>query len=684
MAPEPSADPTFADWLDRVRHELGGGDPLAALSSRPVGGPEVRPLYVAADLPAGALPRPARTERRLRIAVRPRGGTPAELNAAVLDELAGGASALRLPRAAIRDLDTLDEALDEVELEEVSLTLESGGEGLPAAAMLLARLGRRAQGPADLAVTVGADPLAALAAEGVLPRSAERHLEELGALALACDADLPGWRAIEVRGVPYHEAGADDVQELGIVLATSVAYLRTLEAAGLPVERAARQIGWSLAQGRDLLLQISKLRAARRLWERLQAALAVAEPVPLALHAAGSRRTLTRYDRWVNILRGTTQAAAALLGGADEVTVQPFDAGLGEPTELGRRLARNTVHVLEQESALASIEDPARGSYCLECLTDALARGAWEAMRAIEGEGGLVAALGRGALQRRLAERAAERREAIVHRREPITGISEYADLAEDGSSRATAAETAGSTRSDLSGPGEAGDGARAEAVGSPSPSGEAEGGPPVTGSGPPLDRGWLAAAAAAAGEGLDLEALSAWLGDGGPGTRVEALAQLRDAEPFQRLRDAAAQAAERPTLFLANLGPPRRHGTRAPFATQALAAGGIAVVAGEGTGTEDAGAAAVGLTGAFRDSGLRAACLCGDDELYDSLGPAAVAALKAAGASPLWVAAPPGEPADGLLAAGADELLHAGCDLVERLRALHQALGVTSEEDGA
>lgn len=687
MAPAPPADPTFADWVERVREELGGRDPVESLTSRTVDGPAVRPLYVASDRPQTERPRPTGGGGHCRITVHPRGRTAAELNAAVLAGLGAGACALRLPAAALHDVQTLDAALAEVLLEAVSLGLESGAEGLPATAVTLAWLESRDTAPSAVEVDVGADPLAELAATGALPRLLERHLREAGLLARACDAQLPGWRALTASGVPYHEAGADDVQELGIVLATSVAYLAAMEDAGLPVERGCRQLGWALAQGRDLFLQIAKLRAARRLWLRLQAALEVREPSRLVLHAVGSRRTLTRYDRWVNILRATTQASAAILGGGDLITVQPFDAALGGPTRLAERLARNTVHVLELESALGAVQDAAGGSYYLESLTEELARGAWTEMRRIDGEGGVGASLASGALQRRIAERAAARRTAVASRAEPITGVSEYANLGEeppgrgsDGGDERPGTAGAGATRPAGSGMLSGATGAHPEhrvEAGREGPGLEGATGPAEREEGVPrLDGDWLAAAAAAAGEGRALAELSGWLGGDGEGTRVEPLPRIRDAEPFEALRDAAAAAPEQPAMFLANLGPQRRHGGRSLFAANALAAGGVAAVPGGGTEEGDAPKAAASLVEGFRASGCGAACLCGDDELYRALGGPAVEALTEAGASPLWVAVPRGELAEELLAAGADDLLWAGCDLVERLRALHGALG--------
>lgn len=611
MSPEPAPTPTFADWLARVREELGGRDPLATLSSRPVGGPTIRPLYTAADAPDGG---PFRSDDRhggRRLAFRPSGGTPREINHSLLAGLAGGASAVRLPPAARRDREALDLSLHDVLLEAIALHLGAGAESENALQTVREWLAGRGIAPADLEVRIDADPLAVLARQGSLEGPLDRALAEVGAVAVTCHRELPGWRAAEVDGSPFHEAGADDAQELGALLAASVTYLRAMEGAGLSTDAAVGQIGWSVALGSDLFTQIAKLRAAREIWRRLQAALGISESRPLALHAESSRRGLTRYDRWVNVLRGTSQAAAALIGGADEVTVVAFDSALGTTTASARRLAWNTVHVLELESALATVDDPAGGSWYVESLTDELARRAWDEMRRIEGEGGLAASLTGTGLATRLAERAGERHEAIVTREIALTGISEYAQLDEPLPPTREADHVSTANRTD-----------------------------------------------------------------------APALPVLRDAAPFERLRDAAARAVEEPAVFLANLGPAKRHGARSLFAVHALAAGGVRAIPGEGTDARDASAAAAALVSELRESGARAVCLCGDDELYESLGEAAVEALRTAGATPLWVAVPPGDLADQLLKAGAQEIVHRGCDLVQRLEGLHAALGVEPAED--
>jgi methylmalonyl-CoA mutase len=140
----------------------------------------------------------------------------------------------------------------------------------------------------------------------------------------------------------------------------------------------------------------------------------------------------TRYDPWVNLLRGTVACFAAGVGGADVITVAPYDiARDGVAGDLGRRMARNTQSLLVDESGIGRVADPAGGSFFVERLTDEMAHAAWAWFQEIERAGGMVAALEAGLVQRRIEATWAARREAIAHRRDPITGVSEFPDIAE-------------------------------------------------------------------------------------------------------------------------------------------------------------------------------------------------------------------------------------------------------------
>ncbi len=224
-----------------------------------------------------------------------------------------------------------------------------------------------------------------------------------------------------VDATTVHDRGASDAQELGWSMATAASYLRAATDAGLTVEEAAGLVEFRFAVTDEQFAGIAKLRAARRLWARVQE-LCEAEPVPMRLHAVTSRPMMTRYDPWVNMLRTTVAAFAAGAGGADAVTVLPFDSALGRPDTFGRRIARNTSALLISESHVARVADPAGGAYAVERLTDDLAVAAWAVLGGLEDGESMDAAID---------EVVAAREQQVATRKRPLTGVSEFPHLAE-------------------------------------------------------------------------------------------------------------------------------------------------------------------------------------------------------------------------------------------------------------
>ncbi len=226
------------------------------------------------------------------------------------------------------------------------------------------------------------------------------------------------------------DAGGSDAQQLGFSLAAGVAYLRALVDGGLDVATAARLLEFRYSVSVQQLPTIALLRAARRTWARVLDASGTTE-VPQRQHAVLPEALLTRRDPWVNMLRGTVAAFSAGVGGADAVTVPPFDAAVGAPQAFSRRIARNTQVLLMEESHVAKVVDPAGGSYAVEKLTDDLARAAWDFFQQVERQGGAVAALDGGFVADAVATVRAQRERDVATRATPITGVSEFADLDE-------------------------------------------------------------------------------------------------------------------------------------------------------------------------------------------------------------------------------------------------------------
>ena len=186
-----------------------------------------------------------------------------------------------------------------------------------------------------------------------------------------------------------------------------------MRAAGLSADAAFGQLEFRYAATADQFATIAKLRAARRLWARVAQQCGVtADAGGQRQHAVSSWSMMTRRDPWNNILRATLACFAAGVGGADAITVAPFDAAIGQPDRLARRVARNVHALLVEESHVARVIDPAGGSWYVEDLTEQLAVKAWAWFQEIERSGGLRAALAAGLVADRLAasrERAAGR-----------------------------------------------------------------------------------------------------------------------------------------------------------------------------------------------------------------------------------------------------------------------------------
>ncbi|MFB7971856.1 methylmalonyl-CoA mutase family protein [Streptomyces rubiginosohelvolus] len=434
-------DPSHDQWQSLVEgvlrksgKEVSGSAAEEALSTTLEDGLITRPLYTASDeSPDTGFPGFAPFTRGSRAEGNAAGGwdvrqrhalaDPTRLNEALLGDLENGVTSLWLTVGgpAGVPVDGLARALEGVYLDLAPVALDAPADLDAAATELLRLYEERGVARTEARGTLGADPLGHEARTGV-----EADLAPAVRWAQRCDAEYPGLRAIVVDGLPYHEAGGSAGEELGLALATGVAYLRALTAAGMSVEAACGQLEFRYAATADQFLTIAKLRAARRLWARVAEASGAPAAGAQRQHAVTSPVMMTRRDPWVNMLRTTLATLGAGVGGADSVTVLPFDHALGLPDAFARRIARNTSTILMEESHLARVIDPAGGSWYVERLTDELAAAAWAFFQETERAGCLPAALRSGTVAERLASTWAARSAKLARRKEPITGVSEF------------------------------------------------------------------------------------------------------------------------------------------------------------------------------------------------------------------------------------------------------------------
>lgn len=438
-------DATHEQWqrlvsgvLQKSGKDVTGTAAEEALSTTIEDGVTTRPLYTARDsAPDAGLPgfapfvRGGRAEGNAAggwdVRQRHTGTDPEATRTAVLADLENGVTSLWLGVGpAGVPVSGLARALDGVYLDLCPVVLDPGSAFAPAAAELLRLYAEREVPDEAVRGNLGADPL------GYEARTGEPLGHDgVAELARTCGQRYPGLRTMVVDALPYHGAGASAAQELGASLATGVAYLRELTAAGLTVEEACAQLEFRYAATADQFLTIAKLRAARRLWARVAEACGAPAAGAQRQHAVTSPVMMTRRDPWVNMLRTTVASLGAGVGGADAVTVLPFDDALGMPDAFARRIARNTSTILIEESHLAKVVDPAGGSWYVESQTDQLAHAGWEFFQEIERAGGQAAALRSGLVGERIAATWDARSRKLSRRREPITGVSEFPQLDE-------------------------------------------------------------------------------------------------------------------------------------------------------------------------------------------------------------------------------------------------------------
>lgn len=395
-----------ADWLAAVESVLKGASFDTIMRTPLPDGFSVEPVYERAHEHP---PIPGRAPgSRWAIIQRVDHPDPDAANALALADLEGGADGLALVLGgtatarghglAAETLSMLDRALDGVMLDIIAVRLEAGRRSRASAAMLAALIRKRGLAAHACRISFGYDPVGLFAVRGRLSAAWPTFERRIWDLAQGLSAEGFQGPVLTVDGRPYHEAGASRASQLAMMVATGIAYLRALEAGGTTLDVARRQIDAVLCADTDVFMTMATIRALRLLWARVQELCGLA-PEPLAIHAEQGWRVVSRLDPWSNMLRGTVAAFAAGVGGADSVTVLPFNSGCGLPDRFGRRVARNAQHILMAEAGLHRLADPAAGSGVLESMTGHLAELAWKRFQVIEANGGIISSLQSGLVQ---------------------------------------------------------------------------------------------------------------------------------------------------------------------------------------------------------------------------------------------------------------------------------------------
>jgi methylmalonyl-CoA mutase N-terminal domain/subunit len=248
-----------------------------------------------------------------------------------------------------------------------------------------------------------------------------------------CKNNLPHWNTISISGYHIREAGANAVQEVAFTLADAIAYVQAAVDAGLDVDGFAGQLSFFFNAHNNLLEEVAKFRAARRMWARImRERFGARNPQSwmLRFHTQTAGSTLTAQQPDNNVVRVTLQALAAVLGGTQSLHTNSRDEALSLPTEDSVRIALRTQQIIAAESGVADSIDPLAGSYLVERLTDEIERRANEYIERIESMGGALAAIQRGYMQREIQDSAYRYQRQVQAKQAIVVGVNEH--LAEE------------------------------------------------------------------------------------------------------------------------------------------------------------------------------------------------------------------------------------------------------------
>lgn len=335
---------------------------------------------------------------------------------------------------AIDSLDDMLTLFDGIPLDQVSTSMTINATASTLLCLYLAVARRQGVAFDKVTGTIQNDILKEYIARGTYiypPAPSMRLITDTFAY---CAQEVPNWNTISISGYHIREAGATAAQEVAFTLADAIAYVEAAVNAGLEVDKFAPRLSFFFNAHNNLLEEIAKFRAARRLWARtMKERFGARDPRSLMLrfHTQTAGSTLTAQQPEVNIVRTTIQALAAVLGGTQSLHTNSMDEALSLPTEHAARIALRTQQVIAHESGVADTVDPLAGAYAVEHLTDEIERLAQDYIAKIDALGGMLRAIEIGYVQREIQEAAYQYQRAVEQQDAIVVGVNRF-QLAED------------------------------------------------------------------------------------------------------------------------------------------------------------------------------------------------------------------------------------------------------------
>ncbi len=564
---------------------------------------------------------------------------------------------------SISSLEDIEKAFDNMDITKFHVHIDTGYNSLQFLPVINGYLKKRNVDADKIKGSISADPISSLISNGKLPLSIDNLFDQLKTSTEWSIQNIPNIKTIGVNGLCYHNSGANAVQELAYTLAAGVEYINALLERGLEINHITNRMRFTFGIGTFFFMEVAKLRAAKILWSKITEAFgADLENRKMTIHARTGLFSQTKFDPYVNMLRTTTEAFSAVVGGIDSLHANTFDEVFGLPDQFSRRIARNTQIILDEESHLTDLIDPAGGSFFVEKLTYEIAKAAWKEFQKIESMGGLIKALQEGYIQKEIDNVWETRKKDISKRKSVIVGTNMYANIKEeikknnypdhkviqerqtDQLQKLKAARDNEKVKTNL------------DALSKVNKKSSAE---------------FVDKLTEAILNGTTLGEISKVIhSKTGEGISINKIELRRASEFFESLREKAEEIkfirGSRPKVFLATMGSIKQYKGRADFSQGFFEIGGFEIEYPRGfESTDDAVKAA-------NESNADVVVICSTDEAYPELVPPIVKGIKNVNNNvTIVLAGYPKEQIEEHKKSGVDEFIYLGCDAFESLNKL-------------
>ena len=438
---------TNEEWKDKIIKELKGVDYSKLIWKSPEG-IEIKPFYTRTDLDSvSKFDHFSQENNSWDISPEIFIEDEESANLLAIDALKNGANAItfvlldktRNDRCFfINESEQLSKLLKDLPVENIKIRFTSGRKTPVLCKLIEDFLSKQGLDPKKAKFILDYDPIDFLTIQGRFFDSEENDFLKIAELIDHCSIQLPQSRILGISGYLFHNAGATLVQELAFSLAIASEYLSILSEKGISIQNISKQLTFNFGLGSVYFMEIAKLRASRFLYNKLLNAFDPECSTPMFINSVSSEFNKSTCDPYTNLLRNTTEAMSAIIGGTDSLSLKPFDSTYSFSTDFSNRLARNIQSLLKDEVHLDKVIDPSAGSYFIENLTQSFIEETWNLFLKIEEQGGYIKAFKEGWIQQQVKESQNKRKDALANRKEILLGVNQFPDLNEKLKSRVT------------------------------------------------------------------------------------------------------------------------------------------------------------------------------------------------------------------------------------------------------